>query len=99
MPITKAELNQVLSDVTDMTNKLSRLTDNDNLTQIAQQLMAVKTNQTIGENLTVDEGLDIAERAIKNFTPADTPEIDRWLERVLELSRLLAQIKRKDKNE
>ena len=99
MAFTKAELNQVLADVTDMTNKLSRLTDNDNLTQIAQQLMAVKTNQTIGENLTVDEGLDIAERAIKNFTPADTPEIDRWLERVLELSRLLAQIKRKDQNE
>lgn len=99
MGITPEEIKQALDEVTEMTSKLNLLTDNDNLGRIAQQLKSVQTNNTLGENLTFDQGLDIAERAIKNFTPADTPEIEQWLERLLKLSRILSQLKRNPDNE
>jgi hypothetical protein len=97
--VTKIELGNMLSEVTELTKKLDSLTGDDNMSQIASQLSQVSINQTLGENLTFEHGLDIAERAIKNFSPADTPEIEQWLNRILQLAMLLKQLKRNDTDE
>lgn len=97
--VTKIELGNMLSEVTELTKKLDELTGDDNMSQIAAQLSQIATNKTLGENLTFEDGLDIAERAIKNFSPTDTPEIEQWLNRILQLAMLLKQLKRNDADE
>tara|TARA_R110000803_G_scaffold16959_2_gene46329 strand:+ start:172 stop:438 length:267 start_codon:yes stop_codon:yes gene_type:complete len=78
----------MVDEVATVTQTLDKFTSSGAIASIREQLAQARSSVVAGDGAKVAESLDIAETVERNFSGTQVDEIDRWVNRVMEISQL-----------